>query len=59
MREPRGEREMDEPQTQNVKRGRVESEKENRSLYICMVQYVGDHPRYIVHAIGLSNLIGP
>ncbi|KAM2739752.1 hypothetical protein EV2_033838 [Malus domestica] len=48
---------MDEPQTQNMKRGRVESEKENRSLYICMVQYVGDHLRYIVHAINFVDFV--
>ncbi|RXI01394.1 hypothetical protein DVH24_014743 [Malus domestica] len=48
---------MDELQTQNVKRGRMESEKENRSLYICMVQYVGDHPLYIVHAINFVDFI--
>ncbi|KAM1173120.1 hypothetical protein ACFX19_026445 [Malus domestica] len=47
---------MEEPQTQNVKRRRVESE-ECRSLYLCTEQVAEDSLRYNVHAINLADLL--
>ncbi|KAM1046407.1 hypothetical protein ACFX13_026488 [Malus domestica] len=46
---------MEEPQTQNVKRRRVESE-ECRSLYLCTVQVAEDGLHYNVHAINFAAL---
>ncbi|CAN6699964.1 unnamed protein product [Malus baccata var. baccata] len=47
---------MEEPQIQNVKRRRVESE-ECRSLYLCTEQIAEDGLRYNVHAINLADLL--
>ncbi|KAB2618884.1 hypothetical protein D8674_014753 [Pyrus ussuriensis x Pyrus communis] len=47
---------MEEPQTQNVKRRRVESE-ECSSLYLCVEQVAEDGLRYNVHAINLADLL--